>query len=142
MRDPEFIEMRNRFLIALVVSIVFALPVILFVFKTFSNNDSELLDNINNKKTVIIYLESEECSRCSSFSKVLDDNSVGYFTLNIDTDRDYETIMKKLDYSTINVSTPSLMYVENGELVSSLTNEFDKQNIYDYLSNYNLLNTK
>lgn len=141
MKDPEFILLRNRFFIAVIVTLIFVVPLGFFVFNRFANQTSELLKNIKEEKNVIIFLTSNKCSQCSKIKEILDSNNVAYFELNKDKDTDYKEILFKIDLQTNFVETPGIVYVENGKLSANVM-AVEEKLAQSFLENHNLVNTR
>lgn len=141
MKDPEFILLRNRFFIAVIVTLIFVVPLGFFVFNRFANQTSELLKNIKEEKNVIIFLTSNKCSQCSKIKEILDSNNVAYFELNKDKDTDYKEILFKIDLQTNFVETPGIVYVENGKLSTNVM-AVEEKLAQSFLENHNLVNTR
>ena len=38
MRDPEFVELRNKFFFGMLVVIIFAIPIMIFLVKTYGSS--------------------------------------------------------------------------------------------------------
>ena len=47
--DQDFIALRNRIVLAVLVAIVFTIPLIIFIFNKFGNNSSLILNSLNKK---------------------------------------------------------------------------------------------
>ena len=89
MKDPEVIELRNRFTIGICAAILFCIPAILAFNNFFGNNHSKPYKMILQKDNFVLLLESKKCSKCDMVKSVLDSKGVSYFELNIDKDDDY-----------------------------------------------------
>lgn len=139
MKDPEFIALRNRFLIAVGVALLFAIPVLMFVIKSFRVDVTDVLKGLNNKEDMLIYLESDECSNCLDVKAILDAQAIDYMVLNIDESSDYGEIMLKLGISKKVVEVPSLIYVEDGEMVANIMNIKSKNETLSFLEAHSII---
>ena len=137
MKDSEFIQLRNRFLLALGITIIFIIPVSLFVYNRFSTK-SELLKNILDNKNLIIYLTKDKCATCDKLKKILDENNISYFEVNTDRSDEYEEIMLRIGMSKEYVVTPGIIYVEKGKMLVNMM-ELDEKSLRSFLINNNLV---
>ena len=55
MRDPEFIELRNKFFLGIFIFLIFAIPIFFFIKNKLFISDSNITKAINNKKTYFTY---------------------------------------------------------------------------------------
>ena len=141
MKDPEFIALRNRFLLALAITLIFIIPMCIFVFNRFSTAKSETLKNINQGKSIIIYLTKNKCSDCKKYKEVLDSNNVSYFELNIDKDSDFKEIMLKIEMSSKYATAPGIIYVAKGKMSANLVDIKSTEELNIFLEKHNLKNT-
>lgn len=138
MRDPEFISLRNRFLIGVLVSVVFAVPLIFFIYKSYANSD--VLTLLNNKETFTILVTSNKCENCELVSDILDDYDIDYKELNSDRNKEYQEIMKKLGIENKREVYPILVYVEDGSMKANLFDITGKEMIGDFLEFHKISN--
>ena len=72
MRDPEFIELKNRFLFGVGIVILFAIPIMIFLVKTYGT--SSVLNKINDDETFTILVTAKSCDNCNLVKDILKDN--------------------------------------------------------------------
>lgn len=138
MKDPEFIEMRNKFFLGVFIFLVFAIP-IFFVFKNkIFIGDSKLLKSIKKQDDIVILLVENKCNRCTKSKEVLNNLDINYFILNKSKDRDYETVINKIEIDR-DIELPSLIYLKKGKLYSYIFNIKSEQEITNFIEN-NVLN--
>lgn len=142
MRDPEFILLRNRFLVAVGVALIFAIPTLLFVVKSFGREVTDVLKGLNEKEDMLIYVESNDCTGCLEVKQVLEDKNVEYMILNIDKNIDYEEIIRKLGVSRKVVEVPSLIYVEDGDMVANFMGIKTQNDVISFLEVHNINTTR
>lgn len=140
MRDPEFIKLRNRFLFAVLVAVVFSVPLIIFLNKTFSN--SNVLSRVRKEDTFVILIENEKCKMCKKVDDLLDKNSVNYVRLNRDKNKDYDQILKDLELVNNREDYPIVVYVSKGKMVANLFNISNVTEVEAFIESYNLINSK
>lgn len=142
MRDPEFILLRNRFLVAVGVALIFAIPTLLFVVKSFGREVTDVLKGLNEKEDMLIYVESNDCTGCLEVKQILEDKNVDYMVLNIDKNTDYEEIIRKLGVSKKVVEVPSLIYVEDGDMVANFMGIKTQDDVLSFLEVHNINTTR
>ena len=130
MKDPEVIELRNRFTIGICAAILFCIPAILAFNNFFGNNHSKPYKMILQKDNFVLMLESKKCDKCDMVKAVLDSKGVSYFELNIDKEDDYYKILKRFNLEDEDVSTPGIMFIVEGQLYSFM---FDISTEYEFL---------
>lgn len=142
MKDPEFIQLRNRFLIALLVTLIFTIPMLFFVINRFSVKPSKIIRSVNNKEDVVVLVTENNCSKCEKTSKILKDNKVKYIEINRSIENNnYETILKKIEMSKDDILPPTIIYIKKGTLDSSLVPASEEE-ILMYLDYNKLSSTK
>lgn len=135
MRDPEFIQLRNRFLMALGVALIFTIPMLLFVVNRFNEKPSKVIESINKKENIVVLITEENCQNCLNNKNILKDNNVSFYELNKDNDKTtFEVMLRKISMSASDVTPPTIIYIEEGKLSSSLVNSSDEelQSYLDY----------
>lgn len=140
MKDPEFIQLRNRFLFAILIAVIFSIPLIIFLSKNFS--DTNVLSMVRKKETFIILVENKKCNLCKKVDDLLEDNSVNYVRLNRDKNKDYDKILKDLGLVNKREEYPIIVYVVDGKMVANLFNITHVNDVKEFIINYDLINSK
>lgn len=133
MKDPEVIELRNRFTIGICAAILFCIPAILAFNNFFGNNHSKPYKMILQKENFVLLLESNKCSKCDMVKSVLDSKGVSYFELNIDKDDDYYKILKRFNMNEEDVSTPGIMFIVEGKVYSFMFDIKSEDEVLSYI---------
>ena len=128
MKDPEFIQLRNRFLFAILIAVIFSIPLIIFLSKNFS--DTNVLSMVR------------KCNLCKKVDDLLEDNSVNYVRLNRDKNKDYDKILKDLGLVNKREEYPIIVYVVDGKMVANLFNITHVNDVKEFIINYDLINSK
>lgn len=140
MRDPEFVELRNKFFFGMLVVIIFAVPIMIFLIKTYGS--SNVLTKIEKDESLVILVTSKDCDNCSLVNDILKDNDIKFSKLNSSTNKDYAEIMKKLDIENKREEFPILVYVEDGEMKANLFSIDSKEKVEDFIEFHGLNNSK
>ncbi len=140
MKDPEFVALKNRFIFAVVIAVLFCIPLTIFVVRTYSSSD--ILTKINKGETFTMLIVNNKCRMCKSVEKVLKNNNVNYVKLNKDKNKDYKTILKKMSIDNSEESFPVLVYVKNGKMFANLFYITDEEFAKEFITNHKLINSK
>ena len=135
MKDPEFIKLKNRFLFGIGICLLFLLPFFFFFLNKFTIKDSIIIQRIKNKETFIVFVSKNNCSQCKNYERKLQEEEIPYLLSNIDKDKDYTKMLEYLNLSKEDLSFPSLIYIEEGVLVSTLV-DFREEEFFSFISNY------
>lgn len=135
MNDPEFIMLRNRFLISILVALIFIIP-LFFFFKNKIMSSEEITRKIRNKEKLIILVVENNCIECKNYQQKLKNNDIDYMKVNKIKDKDYELILNELNISSDDVTTPAIIYVDNKKVVAILTNMKSDEEINNFILNY------
>ena len=135
MKDPEFIELRNKFLIGLGVVLLFCIPLFIFIFRNFNNEKSDISKELKEDKSVLIFIESNDCSKCSLINDALKEYGLKYYILNSDRSSEYEEIITSLDLDKNVVVAPAVIYVQNGEMYSNIVDINNVDELDDFMKN-------
>ncbi len=140
MNNPEFIELRNRFLFGLfIASIVVGAGILLFSQK-FGDMRSDALEDINSDKTFLLFvMNSKNCDSCDRIADKLDNLGVSYVKYNLYRPKDLDDVCFKLGITKENLKAPSLIYIKDGDKVGSLLNVSSDEMIESFLENYHFI---
>lgn len=136
MDDPEFKQMLYKAIFIVSIIIVFAVPVYFIYKNKIAITETQLVKDIKNKKSLILYVTQNKCKICNTLKKELDNNDIEYIVLNKDKEKDYDNVLTSLGLNSSNIEIPTLIYIENGEVVSYIINIESKERLNDYLKNY------
>lgn len=140
MRDPEFIQLRNRFLFGVGLVILFMIPITIFLVKTYGV--SSVLTKVNRKETFTIVVTSKNCDNCKLVYDILKDNDVKFVKLNSSTNKNYEEIMQKLNIVNKREEFPVIIYVKDGVMQANLFSINSEKMVLDFIEYHGLNNTK
>lgn len=138
MKDPEFVQLRNRFFLGVIISLAVAIPLIIFFYKSYANSD--VLNLINKKETFTLLITSNNCDNCKLVKDALDSHDVDYKKINRDTTKDYDTIIQKLQIENKREVYPIVVYVEDGSMKANLLNISSSEMVGEFLTFHKLVN--
>ena len=136
MKDPEFIELRNKFLLALLVALIFSVPVF-FIFKNKLISNNSIEDKINNNKNIVLYIVEDNCINCNKIKKYLDSNKIKY-NMIYKNSNDYQKAMNIIGVNKENIISPTIMYIEETKLKSYIVDIKSEKEAEDFINNYKL----
>ena len=137
MRDPEFIKLRNKFFIGVVVSLIFTVPLFLIFYNRLTPETSKVIKRIEGEDTFYLLVVEKNCKNCSSMKNILKDQNVDYEIIDKNKDKKYSDTLKLLDLSSQEVETPCLIYIEQGNLIASLPSIQEEEEIITFMNNHN-----
>lgn len=140
MRDPEFVELRNKFFFGMLVVIIFAIPIMIFLIKTYGS--SSVVTKIEKDEDLVILVTANTCDNCDLVKDILKDKDIKFSKLNSSTNKDYSEIMRKLDIENKREEFPILIYVEDGEMIANLFSIDSKEKVEDFIEFHGLNNSK
>ena len=138
MRDPEFIELRNKFLLGVLIFLIFAIPIFFFVRNKMFMPDTKIMKSLKKNESMLILIVEDKCSRCTKSKELLNELDVNYFILNKSTNRDYNSIIKKLNLSKEDTEIPAIILVNEGQVYSYISNIKSSKEITSFVKSYNL----
>ena len=139
MRDPEFIELRNKFLLGLFIFLVFAIPIFFFIKNKFYVSNSDIYNSINKKNDMLILVVENKCDKCNESKKILNNIDINYYILNKDKQKDYIQILNKLNIHKKEIVSPTLIYIKEGNIYAYINNIKSEEEINSFIEN-NVLN--
>ena len=86
----------------------------------------------------MILVVENDCIECKNYQEQLNNNGIGYMKVNKSKDTNYELILNELNMSYDDVTSPSIIYVKNKKVVSTLTNMKTNEEINSFIVNYKL----
>ena len=133
MKDPEFIELRNRFLFSIFICLVFLIPLFFFFSRKMTPGNSKILQRIKKEETFLVLITEKKCSTCKIYEQELKDRSVDYLKSNKDNDRNYQRILERLNLSEEDITPPALLYIKKGTLDYMIIH-FNEEEMHDFLN--------
>ena len=139
MKDKEFIKLKKLFFKSSFFVIIFMIPFTIALVTKFGYKTTNMEKSIRNKESLLILVTEKECARCKEIKEIMKDKEVPYYELNFDktTINDYKRILRKVKISENDIVIPTLIYIQDGNLRSSLVNIKDKNELLSYIENIN-----
>ena len=138
MRDPEFVQLRNRFFLGVGIVLLFAIPIMIFLVKTYGT--SNVLNKINKDETFVMLIVNKDCENCNLVKDILNDNDVKFVKLNRATNKNYDEITKKIKLENKREEYPVLVYIKDGEMQANLFSIDSKEKVEEFLEFHGINN--
>lgn len=139
MRDPEFIELRNRFLIGLIVSLFVGILLFLFFYNSYNFHDRDVYNEITDSDKIIVFVEDNDCLKCDNLKKTLDNSKYKYIVYNRDEDNYRKEIDLLLDIKYYDIDVPGLVYLEKGKVIAFISNIDNNSDLKDFIKRYGVI---
>ncbi len=139
--ETETEKLVKKFIIGLIVVIIFAIPTVIFLINKFIYNDSSIIKKIDNKETFMILVKDYSCNNCIEIKNIIEDNNYDCVELNSYEENKYKNVLNKIDLSLSDIKTPSVIYVDKGKVYSFLV-DVKIGELKTYLKNINNLGSE
>lgn len=133
--DEELIALFKRLKIGILVLLFFSVIFIIFIYNKFMPHTSEVVQKINNKESAYVLIDNKNCNTCKRIKEILKEEKVKYYEINVDKDNNYNDFLKSLSITKNEVVIPTLMYINEGVLDSSIVNIKDEEILKAFLEN-------
>ncbi|MBR2828847.1 MAG: hypothetical protein IKE70_06420 [Bacilli bacterium] len=134
MKDSEFIELRNRFLLGVFIALLVVIPFFIVIIVKLDQINSKIIKRLNAKESFYILVESSNCKNCREVESTLKDNELSYEKINIEKE-EYEEILEKLHSMSLEVSPPAILFIQNGTMVEKLTKINENDELEEFINN-------
>lgn len=133
--DEELIALFKRLGVGILVLLLFSTIFIVFIYNKFLPHTSEVITKINNNESLYVLVDDNSCKTCKRIKEVLKENNVKYYEINIDKDKQYKEFLQALSITENEIVVPTLMYVNNGSLDSTIVEIKDEEILNAFLEN-------
>ncbi len=137
MKDPEWIRMRNRFIIGLCFVILFMIPFYFFFKNRFAPDDSLILQEMDKKNSFVLLITEKNCSKCKTMKELLKQENVEYKEVVMNKDKNFENIRIKANLSKDDIIPPTIVYMKKKKVTATLV-DGDETDVLEFIHNYKL----
>ena len=88
--DEELISLFKRLGIGIVVLIIFSAVMIILLINRFSPHSSKVVEAVNNKESLYVLIDNNDCRNCDGIRKILKEENISYYEINIEKDGHYK----------------------------------------------------
>ena len=119
MDNEEFIELRNKFLLGVVVSLIIVIPFLFLFINRYTGVKSSVYKAYKSNETfVVLITNTEKKSECQKIKKILKDSDVSYLEYNLDKE----------------IQVPALFYVKDGKTVMYTLEVTGEEKVSSFIS--------
>ena len=133
--DEELISLFKRLKIGIVIILIFSVLFVVFIYNKFLPHTPEVINKINNKESLYVLIDNKSCNTCKRIKEILEENNISYYEINIDKDTHYKEFLKSLSITENEVVVPTIMYINNGMLDSTIVEVKDEEILKAFLEN-------
>lgn len=136
MRDPEFVALRNRFLLGVVATLIIIIPLLVFFINKYGDSKSSVIKAIEKKEDIVVLVSNKECDFCPKVEAVLKDNNIEYIIFDKVKEDKYEEILQKLEFSDNYVTVPGIFTLKKGKLDLTAMNLESTDDVLEFVDFY------
>ena len=136
MRDPEFVALRNRFLLGVVATLIIIIPLLVFFINKYGDSKSSVIKAIEKKEDIVVLVSNKECDFCLNVEAVLKDNNIEYIIFDKVKEDKYEEILRKLEFSDNYVTVPGIFTLKKGKLDLTAMNLESTDDVLEFVDFY------
>lgn len=133
--DQELENLFKRIFKTIIIIIVFILIVSLAFIKKFNSDESKPLKKIKKEDNITLLLRKTKCENCNEIKRELNNQSINYIEIKTDTEKYYDSILKELEITTIDIVEPSIVTIKDGSVFSILVDIKNINELEEYLKN-------
>lgn len=139
MKDPEFMELKRRFLLGIGIIVLFAIPSFFIIHNKLLTPQSTILEKIQKEESITLLIIQKKCADCKEVQKQLKKAKIDYLSLNQDTDKNYQKILRVLNINPKEIHPPTIVRIQEGK-TTSIFQDMDEEELELYIKNYQLEN--
>ena len=137
MQDKELNTLMNRILLGIGIIIVVC-TISFFLFKNKWGVSTKWIKEIKEQEEVVFLVIDNNCSNCETIKKELKRLQVNYTLVNLNKNSEYELLLKELSLSNKEIIPPTIIYVKDQKVVSTLVNIKNEEELIGFIDNYQL----
>lgn len=132
MKDPEFITLKNKFFYGFGIVLLFVIPSFFVIYNKLLIQDSIVQKRIKKEDTFLIFMTKSKCKECKKIEKVLAKENLDYEIINIEKEKNYQSILVLLQLGKNEISPPTVISVEQG-IVKTIFREVEKEELTEWI---------
>lgn len=151
-KEQEKKEIKNEILkycisilIAILIFVIIKFGILGRNYTISSIDLAKYTNLLNSKKTSLIYITTTDCTSCDEIEnlvkKVLKGSNIKTYEINVGnlSDEDMDIFMNMSSFTKDGVATPSFIFVNDGQIESSLEMPIDEDIFIEYLKQNKLV---
>ena len=121
-------ELKKKILIGLGIFLLFFIPSLIAIINKFNYKESNILNRISKEESFLIVVKDKDTEMTKNIESYLKNNNYVYEDLDSTDEVRYKKVLYKLDISSDDIEEPTIIYVSEGKIYSSLVNVEDMEN--------------
>ena len=134
MKDREFVELRNRFLLGLFIAFAVVIPFFIVLVVKLDQTNPKIIRRLNSKESFYILIENTNCNNCREVELILKERNLDYEKINMEKEP-YEEMLEKIHSMDLKVSTPAILFIQDGIMVDQLTKINGNSELEEFINN-------
>ena len=134
--DIELQELFKK--IGIVIGIFLILTVLLVIMISSKyNNSSKIIKEVNKEATFYVLVYDNSCKTSKRIIEMLKEEKINNYEMNTDKDGKYKSFLRSIDSSENDIAKPTLMYIKEGKLDSTIVSIKDEDILKAFLEKNN-----
>ena len=119
----------------IITFLLFFIPSLIAIINKFNYKESNILNRISKEESFLIVVKDKDTEMTKNIESYLKNKNYVYEDLDSTDEARYKKVLYKLDISSDDIEEPTIIYVSEGKIYSSLVNVEDMENFETYISN-------
>ena len=132
MEDEEVKLLIKRLKIAFLIILITIGPLLLLLISSSGKDTGKAVKRINKKESFYVLVFNNK-TKNKKINKVIKDSNVSYEMINTDKASYYSEFLGRLGMNRNDIIEPTLIYIKNGKLYSSLVDIQDIKDIKTFI---------
>jgi len=138
MEDLELKELFRNLGIWLILFLVFGSLFVIILVNKFGSKDISINQKIDKKESLVILIVTKDTKNTKEIKNELKNNNISYEIIYRDRERYFNDFLKKVQLEEKDIVEPTIIYIENKEVVSILVDIKNIDEIKSFIEYNNL----
>ena len=138
MEDLELKELFRNLGIWLILFLVFGSLFVIILVNKFGSKDISINQKIDKKESLVILIVTKDTKNTKEIKNELKNNNISYEIIYRDRERYFYDFLKKVQLEEKDIVEPTIIYIENKEVVSILVDIKNIDEIKSFIEYNNL----
>ena len=138
--DEELSDLFRNLGFAIVLIILFLILFTYVILHRFGGEESSIENKIIKQQDMILFIHQTKCDNCREIKKKLNSHMIYFDEINSNTEKRYQTILRRLNISSKDIVEPSILIIEKGNVVSILVDIQNMDDLEEFIEYNNLSN--
>ena len=137
--NDELAVLKKRVLLGICFALVFIAALSFLFIERLVPHDSKIIRSLKSEEEVILLFENKNCSDCANLNKIIKSLEVKKYIIDKNQiNGDYDKILNYVGVLDKDITSPTIMYVKNKELIASLVEVKEEKKVLAFLNSYNI----